>query len=596
MQFTYYNATIDSMITNNDKKALALAQAWFDSDMMKTAMKNRNTSAARYQYNYTKNTLHDGIITNPYELAVLIADNGLSDEEPDSPLLSMITMQALKPTNPNKKRRGSVVLVKWVIDTVMKTYKACGGATGNHYPPALMAYIMDDASLSNYDNRKKLYQHIASLNEDEIIRMLPDENSLYIPSDYYAAPAITLLSGKYYNFVKPFLYPLDYIQDVNDGNDDIALKLGYNKCLRIIRILSRFPLKSYGMTRKKTIETAASLDDDKFDWMISFMNALMDADNKPSIKGGITVDYVNEHAGYPVEFALEAECSSGEHMPIEYDDAVKSVVKRISAHNIALAYNLARNPFGVKPSADDLNLDDNAKQSITLWGWNKPTPLMMKDAFNIIDKLNNSDERIFDAFPAVKNSTGYYSRGLFTSNLSICPFEGFNIPQMYNGASLLSTQTQRGTLDVAKSIMHDDKRFFRWAMIECMFYVLTTIAAHNQSYFWLDKGSGLKIKTTYYNDNKKHSRTTLSPELREYMKGGKLTSTIHQRFNGCECTLVLPDFILDTMNAMPASVDEVPDGMTGYQFFKQTLENNAKNHYDEACNMLDGTELATILR
>lgn len=537
-------------------------------------------------------------LASPHMMAGLLADNGLADEPADSPLLPMLTLDALQANDGgNAEEQPFVPLMTWVVGAAMKAYGTCMDGTGDAYMPALLAYAGNaaldrgsqygsKAAGTRYETKKRLAVRIASLDEDGMRRMLPRKDMLAaIPSNKTDAPSVIIERREGMEIRKDFMFPLQYVQESLPCNDNIVFRLGYERCLKITRTMLGFPLRSYGMTRRKTILTASELDDRGFDWMMSFMSALADIEHKPSIKGGITADYVNGHVDYPVEFALESETTNGDHIPSEYEDAALDAVRRIAAHNPTLAYNLSRTLFRVNAKADDMNIDKAFQSHIAIlyYDWKSCfNPLMTRDIFTIIDRLNDADERIFDAFPSF---TG--DRQLF-----FYPFEGFNLLQMQESSPISGMLSARNLIDNAKTILHDDRTLFRWAMITCMFRLFVNLGLAESLFHWHECADSLHIETE--RSGGKRSRITMSKELRAYMKGGKIGNKMTQRCDRGSFTVHIPKFIVGTMNAMPASVDGLPEGMTGYDYFMNTLHDNAIRHndemaiYDEA--IIDGDE------
>ena len=74
-----------------------------------------------------------------------------------------------------------------------------------------------------------------------------------------------------------------------------------------------------------------------------------------------------------------------------------------------------------------------------------------------------------------------------------------------------------------------------------------------------------------------HHNILLSKEIRDYVNGKPLPAIIRQKNRYHETMITIPEPLLETLNAMPLTVDGIPDGYTGAEWFAHEFKRNIES-------------------
>ena len=200
----------------------------------------------------------------------------------------------------------------------------------------------------------------------------------------------------------------------------------------------------------------------------------------------------------------------------------------------------------------------------------KPSPSMMKTAIGIADKINHLDERIVKSFPSsLKPSDGR------TYDPWRSPYAAFDITLLSANGRFYSTDG-RTSLFNAKSMLRNDSRTFRWAMIQHMMKYFHANSRTSQVYSYNARnGIGRYLKDVQ--SNNKTNNISLSKEIRDYVNGKPLPAIIRQQNRYHETIITIPEPLLETLNAMPLTVDGIPGGYTGAEWFAHEFKRNIES-------------------
>lgn len=538
----------------NDKKyekALTLAKAWMSS----VSIANRC---------YCKR--HKAM--KPNTLAEVLVDNGLENEPLDSMLPNILLMS----NDYRDKDADKVIFSKDNADIVCKAYKN-KHATGV-YPAVLLSYAEITASHMassklEYSNIMKTFASIAC--SDDIMSIIPKEQDVVFEPRIISSPKVDDES-----FAVPYRELLMIQPDMHTLH-----AIGYCKLARLMRMMSAFPLQQYGIRRKKMLDEVASLTDEQFDWLMLAMQAIRV--NKPSIKGGINADWVRANYEMPVEFVIENENMNSGGGLSTYDDNAKECIDRLSEHNSLLAVNmrimLGQGGCGITPS-----------------------PAMVGTNNRVIEMINNLDTRIITTFPMEKNQSDklkntYHGYGYWTAK----EYCGFNVyPRI--SRRFIGSLTPRQRVMLAKKILKNEDTAYRWAVISNVYKYLEIMNNVEENHlrnigitkFTREELSkyerarqAVKKKYGYFvcDSTKKSKPSTDMPEkIKDYVNNGsRLEPTIIvSSYTGeFEIKIKLPQPLVQAVNAMPSSVDGLPDDKTGSTLFIELLEKYTGNLTDD---------------
>lgn len=381
--------------------------------------------------------------------------------------------------------------------------------------------------------------------------MLPDEDNLQFGTQY--APLIIENEKERHYMMKAY----SRIMDIT-GSIDECCALGFDKTWKLMHALESFPLQAYGLTRRKAVNYAIAFADDdaKYDWLMGIMDVIKH--DKPVIDGGFTMDWINANNMYPIEFSSEfitADSASFDYEP----ETIMKTEKWLDV-NISFTIN-AMKMLGVKP------------KTVKLPSWYhpaKPSPSMMKTAIGIADKINHLDERIVKSFPSsLKPSDGR------TYDPWRSPYAAFDITLLSANGRFYSTDG-RTSLFNAKSMLRNDSRTFRWAMIQHMMKYFHANSRTSQVYSYNARnGIGRYLKDVQ--SNNKTNNISLSKEIRDYVNGKPLPAIIRQQNRYHETIITIPEPLLETLNAMPLTVDGIPGGYTGAEWFAHEFKRNIES-------------------
>lgn len=376
--------------------------------------------------------------------------------------------------------------------------------------------------------------------------MLPDEDSLQFGTQY--APLIIENEKERHYMMKAY----SRIMDIT-GSIDECCALGFDKTWKLMHALESFPLQAYGLTRRKAVNYAIAFtnDDAKYDWLMGIMDVIKH--DKPVIDGGFTIDWINANNMYPIEFS--SEFITADSASFDYESETIMKTEKWLDVNASFTINAMR-MLGVKP------------KTVKLPSWYhpaKPSPSMTETAIGIADKINHLDERIVKSFPS----------SLKPYNLWRSPYAAFDITLLSADGRFHSTDG-RTSLFNAKSMLRNDSRTFRWAMIQHMMKYFHANSRASQAYSYNARnGIGRYLKDVQ--SNNKTNNISLSKEIRDYVNGKPLPAIIRQKNRYHETMITIPEPLLETLNAMPLTVDGIPDGYTGAEWFAHEFKRNIES-------------------
>lgn len=378
--------------------------------------------------------------------------------------------------------------------------------------------------------------------------MLPDENKLQFGTQY--APLIIDNEKERHYMMKAY----SWIMDIT-GSIDECCALGFDKTWELMHALESFPLQAYGLTRRKAVDYAVAFADDdvKYDWLMGIMDVIKH--DKPVIDGGFTMDWINANNMYPVEFS--SEFIVADSASFDYESATIMKTEKWLDVNTSFTIN-AMKMLGVKPKTDKLS---------SWYHPAKPSPSMMEIAIGIADKINDLDERIVKSFPSsLKPYNPWHS-----------PYAAFDITLLSADGRFYST-SGRTSLFNAKSMLRNDSKTFRWAMIQHMMKYFHANSRASQSSYSYNARNGIgRYLKDVNNSNKKTNNISLSKEIRDYVSGKPLPAIIRQKNGYHETIITIPEPLLETLNAMPLTVDGIPDGYTGAEWFAHEFKRNIES-------------------